>query len=175
MFTTKPYPFVAVAFFTLCFGLPPKLLTLNDSKFTFQYPDTWACVKDTGQVDYYVYPPEDNDPSFNENIVVRHTDLAGNKTTHDEFAAQSRKGINELFKNVVFYSDKTINTKTESFREMIYSGNYNGVNYKMKQVFYLKYGYSYILIYTAKMTTYDRNIKEATQIMESFKPKIPKK
>src|SRR5690348_11219041 len=88
---------VVVSFLLVSFTAQTTLKTLNDTKFSLKYPSTWEAMRDTGLIDYYIYPPEDTDPSFNENMVVRHTNLAGNKTTLAEYEKMTKLGIREKF------------------------------------------------------------------------------
>jgi hypothetical protein len=173
---TKQIVYILSVGILLCsFGLQGNIKTLNATLYSVKYPSSWEIqnASDSGKVDYYIYPPEDHDNSFNENIVIRHTDLARNKTNYEEFALKTKEGIKELFKDVVFTTDKLVTTKNGKYYDLVYTGTYAGMKMKMKQIFILQYGYCYVLIYTAKASTYDKNSKEADQIMVSFKPKVP--
>lgn len=152
---------------------PATIKTYNGKLYSFKFPDTWLVYRapDSMQVDLFIYPPEDGDPSFNENINVLHRDLENHKVIMKDFVDQSKAEIKRMFPDVKFLSSEEKTGVQGKYHQIVYTAGYQGLPLKFKQHYLLKDGYAFVLTFTSTVSEYGKLIKDVDLIFGSFKKK----
>ena len=155
------------------FTLVPVLKSYTGELYSFKYPDTWLVVPaaDSLQIDLYIYPPDDDDATFNENINILNRDMEGHQISLADYDKLSIEEIKKMFADMKIVSSGEKSGINGKYYDLVYTASYEGMKLKFKQQFMILNGYAFVLTYTATAKTYQSFIKDTETIFKSFKRK----
>ncbi len=143
---------------------------LDVPEYTIKVPSAW--LLEQMESDFRVYSPKqsDTDP-FQENVNVLVQDLTGMQIDLDSFTRLSLAQLDSMFANTDFEDVKRVNDENGDHDMLVYSGTVNEVEYKWKQNYLVANDRAFVLTYTAVKDQYDKYLKTADEIMNSFRLK----
>jgi eukaryotic-like serine/threonine-protein kinase len=161
--------FLSLLILSIC-ALPvmaQNLKTINKPAYSVKYPDTWTVEPSTGAKQFTVKTPSDGEEDvFGDNVNMVSYAVAGyNSKT---YAAYSKTYLPQKVKNFKVLEEKAITQNGKEGYYIVFTGKQEGQLLKWKQVYFIINGTGYVLTFTAQQTVYNKYIKEATQVLNSF-------
>ncbi len=134
--------------------------------FQIKFPEDWSQKIITDNVSIYFLSPESSyaDPA-NLNITI--TPLK-DPTALEIFTAVSIKEMEKTFTPFKLLVSKPVQLSTLPAYQVIYTGAYGGQHFKNLQIWAIKDGKSYLLSFGGSAAAYDKFVKTAQQMIETF-------
>lgn len=159
----KKLPLLLVLISVFCFS-QNKFKTYSKDNYTINYPESWD-LDISGQMNTSLLlfsKPSSNNDDFRENVNIIIQKLGYKNIDIQEYAEIS---INQIKSSGKILKNKLINNKyVIEWKAFI-----NQRNLKFKQYYFVKNRKAYVVTFTAKENEYDNYIREANQILDSFK------
>lgn len=143
----------------------------SDSLYTIQYPANWE-MNYTGQkgLSFVVVSPlENNEDKFRENLSLVIQSMSADDSSLKDFAEDNTFQIVETISNgkIMKNEEKSVNGVT--YREVIYSGSQNNMDFINTQRYYFYNDNAFVLTFTCVAPHYDRFKPQIKEIMDSMK------
>lgn len=163
---------LSIFFLTFMWSDQVEMKTYEKRIFSIQYPETWELkVTEQQGSQFILYSALEENDSFRENINLLVQNLEGMNMTMDKFVKLSENQITTMVEGGKILESKYMKEGKNQKHLMIWQGTISGVKMVFKQFFFMRNDNAYILTYTALPETYERHLKEAQPILDSFKLK----
>lgn len=146
---------------------------LVEDNYSISYPSDWELNK-SGQMgsSFILFSPvESNQDIFRENINLLIQDLSNYNIDLDKFVEISKGQIKTMVKNGNLLKSERINTDSDEFHKVIYTGDQDIYKLKFQQYYWVKKQKAYILTLTCEKHQFDSYQKIGVEILNSFKLK----
>jgi len=149
-------------------GPENTLLAQNDfANYYFFYPDDWTLDSNTTFIS--IIKSDSLITPANRSISVMESDLVDAKMSLTDFWAQSKKLVNETFKEFTEVSTEEIKVAELDALTAVYTTKTTDKVYKFKQTFIKNGGKVYIITYTATEADFDKSNDAYNTVLQTFK------
>ena len=150
-------------------GLAQQNKIYRDKKFGYQleYPGTYT-IKTMGSATVFSSIVEDRTFAFSPNVNVVVIDLGAVPVDLDIFYRQSRDAVEKSLGAVTFLEEKKETLAGQKAYRLIYKSRQMKAEFKFMQLLCIRGNRAYLLTYTALQEQYDKFLKAAQSIMQSF-------
>lgn len=133
-----------------------------------KFPVDWNIKNMAGSSVPFFFSPESSsaDPA-NLNIII--TSLQDPAMTLEDYTVASIKDMKTRFTPFKLLVSKSVKLSTLSAYQVIYTGTYEGQNFKSLQIWAIENGRTYLLSFGGSEVAYDKFVKTAQQMIETFK------
>jgi len=132
--------------------------------FRLYYPEHWQKGNIAGTVVYFTNPDIDE---FQADIYV--SIESSNDTTLEEYIVASKASVTYIFEDATLSNERSIEVQGRTGHEWVLSWTLEGIQLKMKQVFFITNGKFYNLNCTATEYYYDDYVDTFDTVINSFK------
>jgi serine/threonine-protein kinase len=133
-----------------------------------QYPKGWSKKTETYEAVFlFLSPREKTGDIFQENVnlVIRDVEETVPVEEYDEVVL---KELEKSIHNFKILSKRTVQIDEKKARELIYTGSFGKYRLKWHQLYLIHDKKVYVLTYTAEQNAYDKFLKEAKRVFDSF-------
>ncbi|MGG9972392.1 PsbP-related protein [Ferruginibacter sp. SUN002] len=145
-----------------------------DHKIKFQYPQDWELTDTVSDAIVYLFTPTNGDDDrFSENLNLSFEDISSSGITFKDYVDQNVASIKDgvTITDLKQTSAKFFKWNGLQAYEIIYSGNLEGVDFRLSwiQRFFLRDGKIYLITYSADGDKKDPYVTSAKQLINSIK------
>jgi serine/threonine-protein kinase len=147
-----------------------KKETFKKGNFSIEYSSNWELnTTETNGAEVVLFTELEKNDTFRENVNVFVQDLKGMNMTMEKYAALSEEQIKTMIPDSKIMLSKSVDDHGKKYYLIVWRGFLANNNLKLKQFFFLKDEKAYIITYTALPETFNKFLKEANVILNSFK------
>jgi serine/threonine-protein kinase len=138
--------------------------------FQIKFPKKWE-RRDvnnpiTGEMVEFLSPKEGPEDTFQEKVTISVEGFVGSL---DEFSQLSTTEINNFLKQAQLESKNNFSLAQRDGKKFVFSGRVGNKFLKNVQVFTLKEGKAYVIVYTSQKDSFERFLPTAEAMVQSFK------
>ena len=154
----------------LSFG--QKFLEYKKENFSLKYPKEWIAKENySGTVIFIGSNLFDKDDKFSDNVNLMIQDLSvlAQEIDLKAYAEITEEQVKTMVTDGKMIISKAIKINNREGYLFIYTGKSNGFDLKFKQIVFIENKKAYLVSYTAEQSQYETFLKEADEILNSFK------
>jgi hypothetical protein len=151
-------------------GTNPKWKTLDTPDYSIQYPPDWELNQGglMGIAFILFSPVESIQDQFKENVNLLIQDLSGHNIDLDKYAEISEGQIKLMITNSTLIESKRINTGSEQYHRMVFTGDQGIYHLKFEQHYWIKNNKAYVLTLTCEQAKFADYKEVGEKVLTSF-------
>jgi hypothetical protein len=159
---------ISFVFFTAGYAQQTKTYVNKKLNYSINYPADYE-LKPLGDIVVFVSPEKDKEFAFSANVNVAARILDKEEVNLKEFCQEGKVNILKSMKNAKFLDEgKEKISNSEAYR-LVYTSQQNKADFKFMEVVFINRNMVYVITYTSLLGEYDRYLKQAKAIINSFK------
>jgi hypothetical protein len=148
----------------------PNWKTLDGKNYSIKYPADWELNQsgEMGTSFIFFSPLDANQDKFRDNVNLIIQDLSGYNLDLNKYVEISEAQVKTMITNSILIESTRINTGSDEFHRMIYTGDQGMFHLKFEQFFWVKNDKAYVLTLTCEQDNFSDFKEVGEAILNSF-------